>query len=228
MSAAAPASLRERYAAWSLDAVAVGAFATLLTWTRLVDGWQASTLATTQLLATVRARLFDVLASGATPDAASTALMRDPTVVATATALQSALGSMLLTWLLAYAALAALWHIGGERSRWQGSPGKHALQLRVVDVDGDRQPTLGQSLLRHVGGALSWLSLNLGHALAALPPQRRALHDYLAHSRVVSDGDGRLPAWARAWLWLQVLAVVFAIAWLLQREFAALHASLDA
>jgi hypothetical protein len=123
MSAAAPASLRERYAAWSLDAVAVGGLATLLTWTRLVDGWQASTLATTQLLATVRTQLFDVLATGVAPAAASTALLRDPTVVAAATALQSALGSMLLPWLLVYAVLAALWHIGGERSRWQGSPG---------------------------------------------------------------------------------------------------------
>jgi uncharacterized RDD family membrane protein YckC len=152
--------------------------------------------------------------------------MRDPAVVAAATALQSALGSLLLPWLLAYAALAALWHIGGERSPWQGSPGKHALELRVVDSDGDRQPSFGQSVLRHVGGLLSWLSLNLGHALAALPPQRRALHDYLAHSRVVDDGDGQLPAWARAWLWLQLLAVVLAIAWLLAREFAALDSSL--
>jgi uncharacterized RDD family membrane protein YckC len=124
--------------------------------------------------------------------------------------------------------VALLWHVGGERSRWQGSPGKHALRLRVVDADADRRPTLAQSLLRHVAGALSWLSLNLGHALAAVPPQRRALHDYLARSRVVSDGDGQLPAWARAWLWLQVLLVAAAIGWLLQREFAALHAGLDA
>src|SRR3546814_8479267 len=33
----------------------------------------------------------------------------------------------------------------------------------------------------------SWLTFNLGHALAALPPQKRALHDYLAGTRVRSD-----------------------------------------
>jgi uncharacterized RDD family membrane protein YckC len=221
----APAGVLERYAAWSLDAAAIGALATVLDWTRLITGWHASTAAASQLLATVQARLFGILAGGVSADAATSTLLHDPAIVAAAGTVQAALVGLLLPWLLAYAGLATLWHIGGERSRWMGSPGKHALGLRVVDVGRDRQPAFGQTVVRHLGGTLSWLSLNLGHAVAALPPQRRALHDYLAGCRVLSDHPQSLPAWARAWLWLQLALVVAAFAWLLQHDLGAVHAS---
>jgi uncharacterized RDD family membrane protein YckC len=227
MTPAAPAGFWRRYAAYSLDVAAVGACATLLSWRSLVAGWQASTSATAALMDTLRRSLEQALAQGAQPDRLSSLLMQDPAVRSGADAVQSGLLAMLLPWLATYAVIAAPYHIGFERSRWQASPGKHALALRVVDAGTDGPTTLAQSIIRHVGGALSWLTLNLGHALAALPPQHRALHDYLAGARVVStDAALRLPPWARAWLWLQVLVIVAGLGWLVQRDVSALQASL--
>lgn len=227
MTPAAPAGFWRRYAAYSLDFAALAACATLLSWPWLGVGWQASTRAATALTNTLRDSLVRAMEQGPQPDQLYTMLMQDPAVRSGADAVQSGLMSMLLPWLAIYAVIAALYHIGFERSGWQGSPGKHALALRVVDARTDGPMTLAQTVVRHAAGALSWLSLNLGHALAGLPPQRRALHDYMAGARVVStDATARLPAWARAWLWLQVLVVVAALAWLVQRDVSALQASL--
>ncbi|MDB6164117.1 MAG: hypothetical protein JWL98_1549 [Xanthomonadaceae bacterium] len=227
MTPAAPASFWRRYAAYSLDFVVLALLATLLSWSRLEAGWHRTVGATEGLTQTLRGSLETALAQGVSPDGLSSRLLQDVGVQAGAAGVQAGLMAMLLPWLLVYAIAAALYHIGFERSPWAGSPGKHALQLRVVDAHGDVVPGLLQTLVRHVAGALSWLTLNLGHALAAVPPQKRALHDYVAGTRVVSDNPSlRLPAWARAWLWLQVIAVVGLIAVLVLRDIAALQGSL--
>jgi hypothetical protein len=48
--------------------------------------------------------------------------------------------------------------------------------------------------------------LNLGHAIAGWRADRRALHDLIAGTRVLAQAP--MPAWARAWLWLQLLLLV--------------------
>jgi uncharacterized RDD family membrane protein YckC len=95
----------------------------------------------------------------------------------------------------------------------------------VVDAATDGPVALVQSIVRHVASALSWLTLNLGHALAAIPPQKRALHDYLSGTRVTMSADvsQRLPGWARAWLCFQILAWVLPLAWLVQHAVASLQ-----
>lgn len=227
MTPAAPAGFWRRYAAYSLDLAALGSCTTLLSWPWLLDGWHASTSAATTLVDTLRQSLGQALGEGAQPDRLYAMLLQDPAVRSGADAVQSGLMSMLLPWLAIYAVIAALYHVGFEHSAWQGSPGKHALGLRVVDAVTDGRLTLRQAVVRHAGGALSWLTLNLGHALAALPPQRRALHDYMAGARVVStDPSAQLPTWARAWLWLQVLLLFAALAWIVQRDVSALQASM--
>ncbi|MFC7301772.1 RDD family protein [Cognatiluteimonas weifangensis] len=231
MKAVAPALLPaagfwRRYAAWSLDFAVLGAVATLLTWPQLRAGGHAVGLAAAQLSAHAGQALADALMSGTAPQALSQSLLHDPGLRAAAAAVQAGVWQMLWPWLLAYAVLAAVWHVGGECSRWQGSPGKRALRLRVTDLDG-APPAPTRAALRHVAAALSWLTLNLGHALAALPPQRRALHDYLAGTRVAcADGDPRLPAAAATWLLLQAVVGVAVVAWLLLRYVAALQAAL--
>ena len=214
-----------RYAAWSLDFAVLATLAAALTWSPLRSGWHAIALAAAQLSARAGQAMADALVSGTSPQALSQALLHDTGLHDAAAAIQAGLGHMLLPWLLAYALLAAAWHIGGEASRWQGSPGKRALRLVVTDLEG-QPPTLARAAARHVAGALSWLTLNLGHALAALPPQKRALHDYIAGTRVAcSDPDPRLPGWASAWIALQVVAGVVLVAWLLLRYVAALQAA---
>lgn len=227
MTAMVPAGFRRRYVAYSLDLAVVGAASTLLAWPRLVSGWNATSAAAARLADVLGQRLADALMQGTPAAQLASDLLEAPSVQAGAAAVQAGLLRMVLPWLACHALLAALYHVGFERSRWQGSPGKRALGLVVVDARTDARPSLRQTATRHVSGALSWLSLNLGHALAALPPQKRALHDYIAGTRVMTGGsDARLPAWARAWLALQCIAVLVAMAWLLQRYVDALQASL--
>ena len=87
-----------------------------------------------------------------------------------------------------------------------------ALGLRVAAADG-RVPGTGRLLLRFFAGSLSWLSLNIGHALAGFPPYL-ALHDHASGTRVLAAREGtRLPAWAWAWLALLGLAFAVAVGW---------------
>src|SRR5699024_7519477 len=91
----------------------------------------------------------------------------------------------------------------------QATPGKAALGLRVTATDYGR-PSFGRVLARFVAGAPSWALLHLGHALAAWTPERRALHDLIAGTRVLQDAPAGppLPAWAKAWLVAQAVAAV--------------------
>ena len=93
----------------------------------------------------------------------------------------------------------------------RATPGKRALGLRVTAAGGE---PLGapRHVLRQASGALSWLTLNLGHLLAVIPPDHQALHDRIARARVLADRQARLPRWARAWLWLQAMAACVAVA----------------
>jgi uncharacterized RDD family membrane protein YckC len=228
MTRAPPAGFWHRCAAWSLDFTLLGLLATALSWSRLVAGWHASVAATGELSTVLQSALGHALEQGQAPGTLSVALLGDPAVIASADAMQSALLTMSLSWLMAYAVIGLLYHVGFEQSPWQGSPGKHALRLRVVDAAADGPVALYQSIIRYVAGALSWLTLNLGHALAAVPPQKRALHDYLSSTRVTMPAEAppRLPGWARAWLWLQLVAYVLPLLWLVQHATAALQAGL--
>jgi uncharacterized RDD family membrane protein YckC len=180
---AAPAGFWLRYAAWSLDALVLLPLATWTSGPWLRTGLQSARDGLTSLLGGSSQRLADALVAGQSPATIADALLADPALHAAAAAVQAGLGRALGAWLLAYAVLATLWHVAGTRSPWHGSPGKHLLGLVVTDRAS--QPLgLGRALARHFAAALSWLTLNLGHAMIALPPTHRALHDRLAGTRV--------------------------------------------
>jgi len=105
------------------------------------------------------------------------------------------------------AGAAALYFVGFEGSAWQATPGKRLLGLAVVDLRGQR---LGwpQAGARFLAGSLSWLSFNLGHALAGWRADGRALHDLIAGTRVVASTPP--PRWGR-WLLLIQLALVLGV-----------------
>ena len=218
-----------RCAAWSLDAVLVGAPVALLAWPHvrhavgeLGDQYRA-------LLETAGHGFGDAVLAGTPLATVATQWLADPALRAATQALQHALFALLWPPLLGFAALGALYHVVFESAPRQATPGQRALDLRVVGVDGTR---IGhaRALLRHVAGALSWLTLNIGHALVLLRPDGRALHDLVAGTRVVQDcaAGTPLPAWARAWLGLQVLALVYATVALTGFTHRALQAGLDA
>ena len=178
-----------RTAAWTLDFLVLGTIAALLAWTPMASGWNAL-VASARLLSDRTAQaLVDGMLEGVRLPGLVQSLLHDPGLLDAAAALQAGLWQLAAPWLLGYALLALAWHVGGELSPWQGSPGKHAFGLQVTDLQG-RRLSLPRALLRHVAGLLSWLTLNLGHLLAALPPDRRALHDRIAGARVVRRRPG--------------------------------------
>jgi uncharacterized RDD family membrane protein YckC len=223
MSGRRVAGVWRRYAAWSLDFACVMALALPLAWARMREAARALHASFVSLSDLLAQRLGDAL--GAMPDPATLAarLLADPAVHAAAAAMQSALVSLLLIPLAAYALLALAWHAGFQATRWQASPGQRALGLWVARADGPRAgwPRLAA---RQCAAALSWLSLNLGHALALLPPHR-ALHDVLSGTSVFdASGTRGLPPWARGWIALQALALLLGVGWLLARYVGMLQA----
>ncbi|MCA0392996.1 MAG: RDD family protein [Proteobacteria bacterium] len=228
MNATMPARFAHRCAAWSLDAVVPGLATMALCWPRLSAGATRMTQALDQLSAAL-ARAMDAMMMGTlTPLELTRAWVADPAQRAAVEALSDAIGALLMPPLLVFPLLALAWFVGFEASSRQATPGKRLLGLRVVDVDG-RGIGLLRAVQRHLAGTLSWLTLNIGHLLAALPPQRLALHDRIAGTRVVQvAGTGALPGWARAWLGLLAVASVGALAWLFVVASAAMQRAFEA
>ncbi|GAB2665628.1 RDD family protein [Arenimonas aestuarii] len=208
-----PSGFWRRYAAYSLDLVVPVLVSVPLLWQtgqRMLDR-------TWLHMAEAELRMFDLMtasdASGGHALAGMFEWSADP-------ALRGVLLAMVAAWLeaigiaaLVIAALAALWFITFEASPWQATPGKRLAGLRVVAVDGSR-PGLGRIALRFFAGAPSWLLLHLGHAMAAIRRDGRALHDLLAGTCVVlaPGATTRIPRWARFWLLVQALAVAAVLA----------------
>jgi len=206
----APARFWPRYAAWSLDATLILALLAPFLWGRVSRGLHALEQAFVTVLDRSYGAFAQQLDAGGAPD--PFALLSNAPIQQAIASLQTALWSVVLAPLLAFSLAMLVWQVAGEQSRWQGSLGKRALGLRVVDREGG-QPDLARSVLRQFAGLLSWLTLNIGHAMAAIPPAYLALHDRLSGTRVVRE-DAPLPAWARAWIVLQAgifAALVFAM-----------------
>ncbi len=157
--------------AWLLDASACSIIADTLAWPWLHGRLQA----TSRAFATLRDA---VLAMQSDPGALHALLQACMHRATEATVLAC----------VAYALVAAPWHLIGETSRWQGSPGKRLLGLRVVDARRGGRASPTQCALRFIAGGLSWLLLNIGHLMAVLPPRYTALHDRIAGTQVVLQG----------------------------------------
>jgi uncharacterized RDD family membrane protein YckC len=217
--AEAPAGFWRRYAAWSLDWCLLGLplcllLSPLLARARtqyetidvaLQDFVYAHVVAAGGVLPSPLAMAFDLLAEQA----------RGGELQAAVLALQGTLGLLAL----AVAGAGALWFVGFEASAWQATPGKRLAGVRVAATDGTRLPA-ARVAARHAAGALSWVLLNLGHALAGWRADHRALHDLVAGAQLRARGP--MPRWARAWLLAQgaflvalLLGLLARLAWLL-------------
>lgn len=228
LHALVPARFWRRAAAWSLDAAIVGLPVAALAWSPTQRALLQLHAAMDALLARMTSLLMETMGAGAAdPMQLATQWSHDPGVLAAIDAVQRAAIDSMQPMLLGFVVLGALYWIGFERSGWQATPGKRALGLRVSDLDG-RAPGTLRVVGRHAAGALSWLLLNLGHALAAVPPQRRALHDHLAGARVLQDAaaDAPLPGWARLWLAAVLLASAAVPVWLALQARGAMAAAL--
>ncbi len=107
-----------------------------------------------------------------------------------------------------YFILAGIYFSWMESSPHQATLGKRLLGIKVTTINGE-SIKLSQAMGRYLAATLSWITLNLGHALAAWTPERRALHDYLAGTRVenVDPENIAMPVWA--WIIIGIHALVF-------------------
>lgn len=215
------AGLCQRSVAWSIDAVLLAPVAWLLS-----RGWSAPApdLAghARLLLGHAGHALGAAMAGGTTPDQLAATLLRDTELTRAIAAMQSAAWAWAWPPVLAFALLGAAYHATMERSRWHGSIGKRVLGLRVLDLHG-RPLRVGRALLRHASGALSWLTFNIGHAFAALPPGHLALHDRCSGTQVLAASVAP-PRWATAWL--ATLALI-ATTWLASNALDAMRVALE-
>ena len=211
-----PAGFWRRYLAWSLDVLLLSP---VLVWL-VSPAVRESIAAVHQWVVSLQSWLLDrvVSADGAITDpfALARLLLADPQQRTLLSEQMNRMGSAVLQAGLLVAGIAALYFIGFEASRWQATPGKRLLGLQVQSEQGGRLG-LARTALRFFAGSLSWLSLNLGHALAGWRKDGRALHDLLAGARVSAKGP--MPAWARTLLWAQVALLLLVSVLMLARIF---------
>lgn len=209
-----PANLKERYVAWSLDLACLLPALLLLAGARLQHDMASASTAIDALKLALPRLMESVMGNPQPTMQMAQSWLSDPVLGSAVTHLEAAVSDMLLTPMLLYVLLALLWSVGFEATRWQATPGKRALGLLVASADGKRLTT-GHALQRFLASSLSWLTLNLGHAMVALPPRHLALHDRISDTRVLRErDDASLPMWAWGWLILQGAAALTAFLWL--------------
>lgn len=225
----APAAFLRRYAAWSLDMALLLAVALVLCFARIQDGIARIAAAFDAIARSMARAMVDLLLHGATPLDLARTWLDDPRQRAAITALSDAIAATVFPPLLLSMLLALAWFTMFEASTWRATPGKRALGLCVVDARGTRIG-IARAAARHLAGALSWITLNIGHLLALVPPRRQALHDRLARTQVIQNpgADERLPAWAIAWLCLHAVLAIATSAWLFLAAHAVMQRAFDA
>jgi hypothetical protein len=75
-----------------------------------------------------------------------------------------------------------------ESGRWQGTPGKKILELRVTDLFGNRI-SFGQASGRYFSKILSWLIFYIGFLMVGFTAKKQGLHDKLASTLVLRGSD---------------------------------------
>jgi uncharacterized RDD family membrane protein YckC len=76
--------------------------------------------------------------------------------------------------------------------RFGGTPGKLLLRMRIVRPDFSKV-TYGRAAIRFFGLGLSDLTMFVGYLMVVFDPERRALHDYLADTRVIKHEKAVVP-----------------------------------
>lgn len=91
--------------------------------------------------------------------------------------------------LLIMLGIPALYNIGFVACPWQATIGKKRYKMKVVTVYGE-PVGLVRATIRHAACALSTLTGLLGFIVAAFHPEKAALHDLIAGTRVIYDDGG--------------------------------------
>ena len=89
----------------------------------------------------------------------------------------------LYSWILIIVGI--LYFVGLPATTWRGTVGKKVLGIEIVDTNGDTI-SIFRSIIRNIARIFSGLLLCLGYIIAAIHPQKRALHDLVANTYVVN------------------------------------------
>jgi uncharacterized RDD family membrane protein YckC len=209
--AAAPAGFWKRYVAYFVDLVVLGIAVEVATslWFAVAGNADEA-----RVEAMLQGSMGD-LAQGGLPGGDPTAMLGD---------LTGLLWHSLVVGTVAYFVLAVPYFVLQEASRHRATLGKRMVGIVVTDAAGARI-SHARALGRFLAAGLSWLTLNLGHALAAWTPSKRALHDYLAGTRVLDadPANPRMPVWGwivialHALFFVGLCALAFLATWLVMR-----------
>ena len=159
----------------------------------------------------------------------ATANGEEPDIVGTMQTVQAVLMPAFIFSTVAYFVLAGAYFTMMESSRYQATLGKRLLGIKVTNANGE-PIALPQAIGRFVAASLSWVTMNLGHALAAWTPERRALHDYLAQTRVENTDPTKrgipILGWViialNALLFFGACALLMVMMWLMMQQISAI------
>jgi uncharacterized RDD family membrane protein YckC len=96
----------------------------------------------------------------------------------------------MLLWLVAINTVIGMAFTVFFLTRYEATPGKLLLGLRVVRADGSRLGA-GRALGRFWGEQVTGLTFFAGYVMAAFDEERRALHDFMCETRVLRDKRAR-------------------------------------
>lgn len=85
----------------------------------------------------------------------------------------------LISWVLPAIAVIVLW------MKWQATPGKAVLSLRVVDADSGESLTVGQSIGRYLGYFVASIPFFLGFLWLCWDKKSQGWHDKMANTVVI-------------------------------------------
>jgi len=83
-----------------------------------------------------------------------------------------------------YFVLVLLYFAIFESSPAQGSPGKMAVGMKVIDMGGNRI-SFGKAIVRQIGKVISIIILGIGFIMCGFTEKRQGLHDIMAGTLVV-------------------------------------------
>jgi uncharacterized RDD family membrane protein YckC len=80
-------------------------------------------------------------------------------------------------------------YVVNEGSTSRSTIGKEAFGLIVQSVEKQKEMSMQQAFIRHLGRMLSDALLGLPYLMSAFTPKKQALHDVMAKAEVVFRGD---------------------------------------
>ncbi|MEO8000974.1 MAG: RDD family protein [Arenimonas sp.] len=209
-----PAGFWKRYAAYFIDIVILYIGVEILSTLFFSFQSQSAVESLRQTLASLQA---------------ATANGEEPDLVGVMQTVEAVVMPALIFSTVAYFLLAGAYFSVMESSRHQATIGKRMVGIKVTNAKGE-PIGLPQSIGRFLASSLSWFTMNLGHALAAWTPERRALHDYLADTRVENTDPAKPSMPILAWVIITInvllfvggCAVLMVMMWMMMQEISAI------